>query len=519
MFVRFFINCFITLICAMKANKIPKKTSMGSDSKSAYFEHLFQSVPVGVVLLDREDRVIDFNHWFTALFSYNIEEARGKKINDLIVPDHLQEEGEKATKDVAEGQPIFFETLRQNKHGNLLHVSISGQPITFQRGEISVIGVYQDITDRKRTEEALRESEEKLRTIFHTANIGFTIIDVTGKVMHNNAWYAHFLGYKPEETLGLSIREITHPEDYDATIELFNDLIGRKIDKYRIDKRFIRKDGQVVWADVSVSSMRDSAGRVRMVIGMIKDITERKKAEASLKNSEETLRELNATKDTFISILSHDLRSPFTSILGFAEILLEDIAHADKDTLREQVSVIRDQAANTLTLLNDILSWARVQSGKMPIHLIPVIFRPVCQDILESLRPQAAEKNIHMDYARVADLTVHADVNMLQAVLRNLITNAIKFTPEGGQVQIIVTEDKGFAKVTISDNGVGIDAKDIPKLWDLGSMHSTEGTAGEIGTGYGLVLCKELVEKQGGKIWLESAPGEGSDFIFTLPLV
>ncbi len=492
---------------------------MGSDSKSAYFEHLFQSVPAGVVLLDREDRVIDFNHWFTDLFSYNIEEARGKKINDLIVPDHLQEEGEKATKDVAEGQPVFLETLRQSKHGKLLHVSISGQPITFQRGEISVIGVYQDITDRKRTEEALRESEEKLRTIFHHANIGFTITDPSGKFTLNNKWHTGFLGYTLSELQQKTIQDITHPDDCAKTTRYFTKLVRNELTNYRLEKRYIRKDGQVVWGDVSVSATQDEEGHKKMVIGMIKDITEKKQAEATLKNSEETLRELNATKDTFISILSHDLRSPFTSILGFAEILLEDIAHADKGTLREQVSVIRDQAANTLALLNDILSWARVQSGKMPIHPIPVALRPVCQDILESLRPQASEKNIHMDYARVADLTVQADANMLQAVLRNLITNAIKFTPGGGQVQIIATGDEGYAKVTVSDNGVGIDAKDIPKLWDLSSVHTTEGTAGEIGTGYGLVLCKELVEKQGGKIWVESVPGEGSDFIFTLPLV
>lgn len=511
------LHCSFKAICCMSDSK-SYNTPIGPDSKSAYFEHLFQSVPAGVVLLDREDCVIDFNQWFTDLFSYNIEEARGKKINDLIVPEHLKEEGEKATKDVAEGQPISFETVRQTKHGKLLNVSISGQPITIQYGEIAVIAVYQDITDRNRTEEALRESEQKLRTIFHTANIGFTIVDVTGQVMLHNAWYAEFLGYDPKETMGLTIREITHPDDYQESIDKFNQLIERKTDKYRLEKRFIRKDGQIAWGDVSVSSIKDSEGMVRMVIGMINDITERKRAEASLKKSEERLRELNATKDTFISILSHDLRSPFTAILGFAELLLDSIDYADKEDIRDQVGVIHTHSSKTLTLLNDILAWAMAQSGKMTVSPTAINFPTTSRAVAESLFNQAKKKNIHIECKQGADFEVFADENMLQTILRNLISNAVKFTPPGGRIVISSTTDNEFATITVSDNGIGIDKNDIPRLWDLSSPLSTEGTAGETGTGYGLLLCKELVEKQGGKIWAESSPGKGSDFIFTLPL-
>ncbi len=502
----------------MPAHHSTRNPGHDSGSRSAYFEHLFQSVPAGVVLLDRDDRVIDFNKWFADQFGYTIEEAEGQKINDLIVPDHFKQEGEQATRDVAKGQPIFLETIRQNKAGQLFHVSISGQPISFDQGEIAVIGVYHDITDRKRTEEALRESEEKLRTIFQHANIGFTITDPSGKFILNNKWHADFLGYPQAELQQKTIRDITHPEDYAETQDYFSKLIQNRLTSYRLEKRFICKDGTTVWGDVSISATKDDAGQVKMVIGMIKDITEKKQAEHRLKKSEQNLRELNATKDTLISILSHDLRSPFTAIMGFAELLLDDIADADRETLREQVKVIRDQADNTLTLLNDILSWARLQSGKAQARPVPVLFTEACMPVIHGLMPQAAEKDIQVECAGATDITLLADMNMLQAVLRNLIANAIKFTPYGGRIQIKAAKDKGFARITVADKGVGIEANNIPKLWDLGSMYSTEGTAGEKGTGYGLVLCKELVEQQEGKIWVESNPGEGSDFIFTLPL-
>ncbi len=375
----------------MPNDKEQKNEAGGSADRSAYFEHLFQSVPAGVVLLDREDRIIDCNTWFTDLFHYAIEEARGRKINDLIVPEHLQNEGEETTQQVAAGQSVFFETVRKKKDGELLYVSVSGQPISINEGDISVIGVYQDITDRRRAEEELIEREENLR-------------------------------------------------------------------------------------------------------------------------------ELNSTKDTFISVLSHDLRSPFTSILGFSDILLENIEHADRQKIHKQVEIIRDQASTTLRLLDDVLSWAKVQSGKMLYNPIPIAFPVVCSAVLDNLRAYAEEKNICVDCSEMSDIELFADENMLQVVLRNLISNAIKFTPYGGRVQIAASKEQGFAKITVSDSGIGIDSSNIPKLWDLTRHHSTEGTAGERGTGYGLVLCKELVEKLGGNIWAESAPGRGSDFIFTLPL-
>lgn len=486
--------------------------------KASYFKHLFQSVPAGVVLLDKEDCVIDCNNGFQELFRFSREEAVGKKINDLIVPPKLCKEGLNATNKVASGESVSFETVRMTKDGQLLDVSVTGKPIYIHGADFKVIAVYQDITSRKRTEAALRESEEKLRTIFSDANIGFTIVDTTGKLILNNKWHQYFLGYDLDDFQQKTILDITHPDDAEESKKRFSALIAGSIDNYRIEKRFVRKDGTIVWGDLSVSALKDQNGNVHMVIGMIIDITEKKQAEQILKQSELRLRELNSTKDTFISILSHDLRSPFTAILGFADILAENVHSYTIETIKEQVDIIRSQASFTLTLLDDILSWAKMQSGKMPFHPVKVQFCMICKMVTRNLKASADAKNIAIDCPEVYPVELEADENMLRTILRNLISNAIKFTPRNGIIHIKADVSQGNALISVSDSGVGIAKEHISKIWDIAASHSTTGTVGEQGSGYGLVLCKEFVEKHGGKIWVESDVGKGSTFCFTIPL-
>ncbi len=484
--------------------------------KAVYFEHLFQSVPAGVVLLDKDDRIIDCNAGFKVLFGFDREESIGRKINDLIVPERFQDEGLGATKTVASGQRLFIETTRKTKDGRLLHVSITGSPISLQEGSLSVIGIYQDITSRKRAEEALKESEAKLRTIFNNANIGFSIADPTGKLLMTNKWYQEYLGYDTEDMDGKTVAEITHPDDRLETQKKFSEIVNGSTDKYRLEKRFIHKDGHYVWGDLSVSALKDQDGVVKMVIGMVADITEKKQAEFNLIQREMQLSELNATKDTFISILSHDIRSPFASILGLADILLENTGELSTDEVRELLQGIRSQASLTLTLLDDILAWVRVQSGKISFHSDFVQLCRSCDAVVLKLKPLAELKNISIDCTEVGSVVAFTDEHMFRTILRNLVSNAIKFTPENGTVRIIATNEKQHVLVAVSDTGIGIEQENIPKLWDIGIPHSTTGTAGEEGTGFGLTLCKELVAKQGGSIWVESVVGKGSTFFFTL---
>ncbi len=229
------------------------------------------------------------------------------------------------------------------------------------------------------------------------------------------------------------------------------------------------------------------------------------------------LEKLNFDKDRFITILSHDLKSPFTSILGFLEILTEDIRRLDTQTIENYVSIINSAAKHTYNLLEDLLMWTRAHSGK-------IIFKPqyfniaeMYENVFEVLRPSANSKDITVKFYTEEVINVYADVDMLKAILRNLVSNAIKFTNRGGSV--IVTAEKHPTHITIAviDSGVGIKQDAIKRLFDISKVMTTAGTENERGSGLGLILCKEFVEKHGGKLWVESEPGKGSTFRFTLP--
>jgi len=253
--------------------------------------------------------------------------------------------------------------------------------------------------------------------------------------------------------------------------------------------------------------------------GILSDITERKQAELALKESETKLRQLNVDKDRFISILGHDLKSPFNNLLGLSEILTEDIRKLDINEIEDIANNINKTARITYNLLEDILLWARTQQGKIPFKPQTLSFADICMNILEILNSNANAKNITINYSARDEINIFADIDMLKTILRNLVSNAIKFTNNSGAITIGAEENSGNVTISVSDNGIGIPSDNLAKLFNISEVLSTKGTANETGSGLGLLLCKEFVEKHGGKIWVESEVGKGSEFKFTLPIL
>ncbi|MFD1293804.1 sensor histidine kinase [Lutibacter holmesii] len=238
-----------------------------------------------------------------------------------------------------------------------------------------------------------------------------------------------------------------------------------------------------------------------------------------LSQTNATLQELNISKDRFISILAHDLKSPFNGILGFLSLLTEDIHKFSIDEVEKIIHLINTSANSTYNLLEEILTWARAQAGKTPFNLENHNLSTICETIFNNLNIIATTKNITIDYTTLNGTIIYADKDMIHAVLRNLVSNAIKFTNHGGTINIYAKQHYSNIEITVSDTGVGIPANTTPKLFDISHKISTKGTANEKGTGLGLLLCKEFVEKHNGKIWVESELGKGSDFKFTIPTV
>jgi len=230
------------------------------------------------------------------------------------------------------------------------------------------------------------------------------------------------------------------------------------------------------------------------------------------------LRILNADKDRFMSILAHDLKSPFNTILGFSEVLTEGVGQFSVDEIRDLAKRINESTQTTYNLLEDLLTWIRIQSGKITFNPEKADLTDICNNILELLNPVAKGKNITISDFPTESIYLFADTEMLKTILRNIVSNAIKFTNTGGKITILTEKRDSNIIITVSDNGIGMEPADSAKLFDMTQIYTTTGTANETGTGLGLLLCKEFVEKHGGRIWVKSVLGKGSDFIFTLPL-
>ena len=269
------------------------------------------------------------------------------------------------------------------------------------------------------------------------------------------------------------------------------------------------------WMDSIITIIYSSFFIYLIIKFLLKHYTiERNRAE----ENEKRLLQLNVDKDRFISILGHDLKNPINNLLGLSEALTEDIRKLDLDEIEDYANKINKSVRNASNLLEDILLWARTQQGRIPFKPLKLSFTDICANILKTLNPNADLKNITINYSKADHLTVFADEDMLKTVLRNLVSNAIKFTNNGGTINISALENSGNVIISVSDNGIGITPEDLVKLFDITQVITTKGTAKETGTGLGLFLCKEFVEKHGGKICVESQVGKGSDFKFTLPM-
>lgn len=240
---------------------------------------------------------------------------------------------------------------------------------------------------------------------------------------------------------------------------------------------------------------------------------------AKLQESENQLRDHAATKDKLFSIIAHDLRSPFNGILGFSELLIKNSSHYEAEKTERLLGHINTSAKNALTLLDNLLNWAKSQTGQIGFEPETITLSLLINESIELSKANARNKDITINFFEASEVVVHADQNMLKTVIRNLISNAIKFTNPNGKIDIYTIKNNSSVEVIVSDDGVGMDAKTQDSIFSLDTNISTTGTANEKGSGLGLILCKEFIEKHGGEICVESQLGEGSNFKFTLPLI
>lgn len=273
--------------------------------------------------------------------------------------------------------------------------------------------------------------------------------------------------------------------------------------------RFTKEDLQFIEPIAASAAM--AIENARLYTTAQQEIAERTRVEAEL-------REANASKDKFFSIISHDLRSPLNTMMGFAELLINRVEHDTKDEIKRRAEKIHISAKRLHTLLENLLTWARIQRGALEHQPETFDLSEIADEILDLFGENAEHNQVTLEHTISSETDVYADYSMTHTVLRNLVSNALKFTPSGGSVRLSACRVEQHVEVSVADTGVGIPQADIAQLFRIDAHYTHVGAHGETGTGLGLVLCKELVEKNGGRIWVESEPGSGTRFYFTLPV-
>jgi PAS domain S-box-containing protein len=375
--------------------------------------------------------------------------------------------------------------------------------------------LQQEIAERKKVEEALRESEEQYRMLFENLQDVFYRVDLTGKILLVSPSINQFLGYTEEEAIGLNLAKDVFADpnkwtEFMALMEKNGYINGFEV-------LLKQRDGSLEWGSASAQYYSDKEGHILGIEGIIQDINARKQAEAELLEKHKQLQELNASKDRFFSIISHDLKNPFNTILGFAELIETNIDKYSKPELLYRIQRIKTSTEKLYALLENLLTWSRIQRGVIPFTPEVINLFELVEENIAIFTLRAEHKNITLRSSIQQGTLVYADYSMVSTVVRNLLSNALKFTNPNGTIMISAIVRDHQVEVLVSDTGCGIPEDGLVKLFRIDTRYTGVGTAGEEGTGLGLILCKELVEQNSGTLWVESVVGKGTTFRFTLP--
>ncbi len=368
----------------------------------------------------------------------------------------------------------------------------------------------------KKAEQELRQRESYLSAIIENHPGLVCMKNNEGRILMVNNGFASFWGFhEAEEIIGKTALEVL-PRGYAEKLLAAETLVIRKKEPVILELPIFNK-GQTKWFVSYKSPVLNGGGVPIGTVEISIDITQRKEAEEKLKENEKRLLELNSDKDRFMSILAHDLKSPFNCVIGLSEILMEQVENKNLEGIGKYAKTIMESSLQVMELLSNLMEWSRSQTGRMAFNAESTNLDCFIKEILSLFAEMAFQKNINLSAQVEGQFRIDLDRAMIGTVLRNLITNAIKFTPTGGTVKVSACGNKEGITVKVVDNGIGISKTIQNKLFRIDENYTTPGTNNEQGSGLGLLLCKEFVEKHGGRIWIESEPCRGATFYFSLP--
>lgn len=452
----------------------------------------------------------NFFHYFN--LAYKHELRLGDRVLDYL-PDPLKHIWKERYDKALRGE--HFSVVDQFDYENVpQYVETAFNPVIVDNKIEGAACFTKDITQQKMAEKALKVSEQKFKMLseFSPASIS---IQKTDKFLYVNKAWELLTGYTKEEALTITPLQIIHPDSVEKIKKRSDARLKGEPVPNRYDLKILTKSNEVKWIDISFSVI-DYENQAAS-LGVCFDITELKKAKEALIISERELKVANATKNKFFSIIAHDLRSPFSSILGFSNLLNSEYENLTDEERKTYIGELSSTSNRTFLLLENLLNWARAQQGGIIINKVSLNLKSFIHKAIDPYLSSAIHKKIEVNSYVPDEIEIEADEYTMLTVIGNIFNNAIKYTYNKGHIDITAKKNKGTIIIFITDSGIGMNQSTMSKLFLLDENVSTPGTNNEQGTGLGLILCHEFVELNGGSLLVESEEGKGSTFSILLP--
>jgi PAS domain S-box-containing protein len=471
------------------------------------FQKLLEAAPDGILEVDQEGRILLVNNSGERLFGYRREELLRMSVDDLV-PERLRarhaahrESYSAAPASRPMGQSMRLRALR--KDGVEIPVQISISPLP-DDGTLHTVAIIRDVSEAEAMAEALKESAAQTRQLFELNPVPCCVYETgTLQFLDVNAQAIATYGYSREEFLSLSVRDLRCPEaDPDWESE----------DGLRCHRK---KNGDRIEVEAQRHPMHYQGKEAHLVV--LRDITERKRFEETIEEARSRAESASRAKSEFLASMSHELRSPLHTIIGFSELLAEGLEGPLNEKQKRFVQHIQKDSQHLLTLINDILDLSKIEAGRLEIATEVASLSGLCEEAVSHVAHPAEQKNIEIRTNVPRNLEAWADRTRVLQVLLNLLSNAIKFTPAGGRILIEGSRAGAQVALSVSDSGIGVAAEHHESIFDVFYQVSATTKGVREGTGLGLAICRRLIEHMGGRIWVESEPGRGSKFTFTMP--
>jgi len=485
-------------------------------SSEQKFRILFEKNPYMLFILDENGKIVDANARVNIDLEYSPEELIGLNVTKVF----HEEDKEKVQKTLKEcllnkDGNHKWELRKISKSGNVVWVRESASILNLPNGEVQIFVACENINEYKQILQTLEESEEKYRLLAENVDDMILVHDHEGKIIYINEAGLGLTKLNADEIINSNVSAILSQEYSKKVFEYLSDE-KKKDSLFLFEVDLINKDNKKIPVEISLTKMK-KRNHYENILFVARDIRERRRTEKSIHNYNEELKRSNFAKDKFFSIIAHDLRSPFNALLSYSDILLEEFNELSRDELKEYITHINNVSSNIFELLNNLLDWSKIQTDKFYFSPEVIDMEQTISKVCNLLKEIAKSKNIELLIQCDDRCLAYADQNMISTVLRNIISNAIKFSNENSQIEISAKNDIDKVRISVKDYGIGMLPEDIQKLFRIDINHTTLGTSQERGTGLGLILSKEMIEKNSGQIFVESSLGNGSTFSFTLP--